>query len=234
MYRVHKLLSMIGYCSRRSAERLIESGQVTINSKIVTPGDKWFVGDELEINGVKIDLSLLNRQEIEIIKYHKRLGEVVSRDDPFNSNTVFNSLPDIEGRWISIGRLDKNSSGLLLFTNNGELANKMMHPSSAIEREYIVETDKMISKDNLSLLCEGVPINNGQVGKFNKIINISKNIYSIILSTGKNREIRNSLKYIKHETQSLKRVRYSDIKLDDLQVGEYRYLSEDEKSIFLT
>ena len=142
MYRVHKLLSMIGYCSRRSAERLIESGQVTINSKIVTPGDKWFVGDELEINGVKIDLSLLKKQEIEIIKYHKRLGEVVSRDDPFNSNTVFNSLPDIEGRWISIGRLDKNSSGLLLFTNNGELANKMMHPSSAIEREYIVETDQ--------------------------------------------------------------------------------------------
>ena len=178
MYRVHKLLSMIGYCSRRSAERLIESGQITINSKIVTPGDKWFMGDELVINGVKIDLSLLNKQEIEIIKYHKRLGEIVSRDDPFNSNTVFNSLPDIEGRWISIGRLDKNSSGLLLFTNNGELANKMMHPSSAIEREYIVETDKMISKDNLSLLCEGVPINNGQVGKFNKIINISKNIWS--------------------------------------------------------
>ncbi len=234
MYRVHKLLSMIGYCSRRRAERLIESGQIKINNKIVSLGDRWSEGDHLEINGKAIDLSILNEQDIKIIKYHKRLGEVVSRDDPYNSNTVFKYLPAIKSRWISIGRLDLNSTGLLLFTNNGELANKIMHPSFNFEREYIVETDRLISKKNIDLLYKGVPINNGQIGKFNKIQNIKGNIYSLVLSTGKNREIRNSLEYVKHKTVTLKRIRYSKIQLDNLKEGEYQYLTEEEKSIFLS
>ncbi len=233
MYRVQKLLSKIGYCSRRSAEQLIVSGVIKINNKVITIGDKWHKGDSLTINNKEIDVSNALSQVIEIIKYYKPLGEVVSRKDPHNTRTVFDNLPDIKGKWINIGRLDLNTTGLLLFTNDGDLANKVMHPSSSFDREYIVKTDKPITQNSMNSLLLGVPINENQVGKFNKIIKNGKNIYRIILSTGKNREIRNSLKYVNLETLSLKRVKYSKIKLDDMIEGEFRYLTKKEKTTFL-
>ena len=193
MYRVQKLLSKIGYCSRRSAEQLIESGKIKINDKIVSLGDKWYRGDIVKVNDKQIDLTLAFDQVVEIIKYYKPIGEVVSMRDSYNSNSVFDHLPEVKGKWINIGRLDLNTSGLILFTNNGDLANKIMHPSNNFDREYLVETDKPISQDSMRALLKGVPINDGQIGKFNHISKKRTKIYSIILSTGKNREIRNSL-----------------------------------------
>ena len=152
MYRVQKLLSKIGYCSRRSAEQLIESGKIKINDKIVSLGDKWYRGDTVKVNDKLIDLTLALDQIVEIIKYHKPIGEVVSMRDPHNSNSVFDHLPKVKGKWINIGRLDLNTSGLILFTNNGDLANKIMHPSNNFDREYIVETDKPISNDSIKAL----------------------------------------------------------------------------------
>ena len=232
MYRVQKLLSKIGYCSRRSAEQLIESGKIKINDKIVSLGDKWYRGDIVKVNDKQIDLTLAFDQVVEIIKYYKPIGEVVSMRDSYNSNSVFDHLPEVKGKWINIGRLDLNTSGLILFTNNGDLANKIMHPSNNFDREYLVETDKPISQDSMRALLKGVPINDGQIGKFNHISKKRTKIYSIILSTRKNREIRNSLTQVSIKTISLHRIRYSQILIGDLKPGEYRNLNISERASF--
>ena len=232
MYRVQKLLSKIGYCSRRSAEQLIVSGKIKLNDKIVSLGDKWYRGDIVKVNDKQIDLTLAADQIVEIIKYYKPIGEVVSMRDSHNSNSVFDHLPEVKGKWINIGRLDLNTSGLILFTNNGDLANKIMHPSNNFEREYIVETDKPISQDSMIALLKGVPINDGQIGKFNHISKIRTKTYSVTLSTGKNREIRNSLTQVKIKTISLRRIRYSQILIGDLKPGEYRNLNILERASF--
>ena len=232
MYRVQKLLSKIGYCSRRTAEQLIKAGHIKVNDKVVTLGDKWSDGDVVKVKDVIVDLALAFEQEIEIIKYNKPIGEVVSMNDPHNTNRVFDHLPEVKGKWINIGRLDINTSGLMLFTNNGDLANKIMHPSNNLEREYILETNKPLSMTSINRLLAGVRINDGQIGRFDYISSNDNNFYNVILSTGKNREIRNSVRQVGMKTISLKRVRYAKILIDDLIEGEYRYLSIDERAIF--
>jgi len=234
MYRLQKLLSKIGYCSRRAAEELILSNKVRVNGKIAKIGDTWKEGDKLEVENKIVNLTSLSNQKIEIIKYYKPLGEVVSRDDRFNQNNVFSKLPPVNGKWISIGRLDIKTTGLLLFTNNGDLAHKIMHPSFCIKREYYVATDKELTKSNMKDLLNGVPINDNQVGKFDSIRlqNILLKQYKITLSTGKKREIRNSLKYLDIKTLHLHRSKYSSVELDDMVEGEYRYLTDKEKLIF--
>ena len=232
MYRVQKLLSKIGYCSRRTAEQLIKAGQIKVNEKVVTLGDKWSDGDVVKVRDVIVDLTLAFEQKIEIIKYNKPIGEVVSMKDPHNKDRVFDHLPEVRGKWINIGRLDINTSGLILFTNNGDLANKIMHPSNNLEREYILETNKPLSMNSINRLLAGVQINNGQIGKFDCITSNGNNSYNIILSTGKNREIRNSVRQVGMKTISLKRVRYAEILIDELRDGEYRYLNIDERATF--
>ena len=232
MYRVQKLLSKIGYCSRRTAEQLIKAGHIKVNDKVVTLGDKWSDGDVVKVKDVIVDLALAFEQEIEIIKYNKPIGEVVSMNDPHNTDRVFDHLPEVKGKWINIGRLDINTSGLMLFTNNGDLANKIMHPSNNLEREYILETNKPLSMTSINRLLAGVQINDGQIGKFDYISSNDNNFYNVILSTGKNREIRNSVRQVGMKTISLKRVRYAKILIDDLREGEYRYLDIGERAIF--
>ena len=134
----------------------------------------------------------------------------------------------MDGKWINIGRLDTQTSGLILFTNDGDLANKLMHPSFLFTREYIAHTDKEITKIDKTHLLKGVPINNGEVGQFKSIETLEKNSYKIILSTGKNREIRNSLKFLNIKTLKLHRTKYSSIELDDMIDGEYRYLTNED------
>jgi len=234
MYRLQKLLSKIGFCSRRAAENLILSDKVRVNGQIAKIGDSWREGDKLEVDNKIIDVTSLNNQKIEIIKYYKPLGEVVSREDKFNKNNVFSKLPSVNGKWISIGRLDVLTTGLLLFTNNGDFAHKIMHPSFSIIREYYVATDKKLTQSNINSLLKGVPINDNQIGKFDSIRlqNILLKQYKITLSTGKNREIRNSLKYLNVKTLHLHRSKYSSLELDDMKEGEYRYLNDEEKLIF--
>ena len=183
MYRLQKLLSKIGICSRRSAEKIIESGHIKLNGTIAKIGDKWQEGDLLSIKGKDIDVSNLLHLIIKVIKYYKPLGEIVSRSDPHNAKTVFDSLPEVDGKWINIGRLDVQTTGLILFTNDGDLANKLMHPSFLFTREYIVHTDKEITKIDKTHLLKGVPINNGETGQFKSIETLEKNSYKIILST---------------------------------------------------
>ncbi len=232
MYRLQKLLSRIGYCSRRSAEQLIETGQVKINGNLAKIGDKCRVDDILEVSGIPIDIKNAFNQNTQIIKYYKPIGEVVSRKDTHNLNSVFDYLPSVKGKWINIGRLDIKTSGLILFTNNGDLAHKLMHPSFSFLRKYLVHTDKPLSNLLIEKLLKGVPINDGEVGKFDEMKKCSKNIYEIILSTGKNTEIRNSLKYLKINTLKLHRISYSAVKLEDMKEGEFRHLTLEEKTNF--
>ena len=231
MYRLQKLLSLIGYCSRRTAERLIESRKIKINDSIAQVGDKWNKGDIVKINDQIINIPNISQIKLEIIKYYKPLGEVVSRADPHNSVTVFDNLPEVEGKWINIGRLDIQTTGLLLFTNDGDIANKLMHPSSSHTREYLLHTNKEMTKIEIDKLLTGVPINNGEIGKFDYISLEGNNVYKIILSTGKNREIRNSLSSINIKTMKLHRSKYSFIELDDMKEGEYRYLNNREREL---
>jgi len=234
MYRLQKILSKIGYCSRRAAEELILSDKVRVNGQIAKIGDTWKEGDKIEVDNKIVDLTSLSNQRIEIIKYYKPSGEVVSRQDKFNVNNVFSKLPPVNGKWISIGRLDVETTGLLLFTNNGDFAHKIMHPSHSFKREYYVTVNKKLSKSNINDLLGGVPINVNQVGKFDsiKLQDASQNIYKIILSTGKNREIRNSLKFFNVKTIYLHRSKYSSLKLNGMKEGEYRYLTDEERLIF--
>lgn len=232
MYRLQKLLSKIGICSRRSAEKLIESGYIKVNDSIAKVGDKWKYGDLLSIKGKDIDVANLLYQHIEVIKYFKPLGEIVSRSDPHNARTVFDNLPDVDGKWINVGRLDVETTGLLLFTNDGDLANTLMHPSFLFKREYIVNTDKVLTKKDINHLLKGVPINNNDTGKFDNIEKLDNHRYKIILSSGKNREIRNSLNFLKIKTLKLHRTKYSFLELDDMSEGEYRYLTKEDISNF--
>ena len=117
MYRLQKLLSKIGICSRRSAEKLIESGQIKLNDEVAKIGDKWQEGDSITIKGKDIDVSNLLNIIIKVIKYYKPLGEIVSRSDPHNTKTVFDSLPEVDGKWINIGRLDTQTSGSVSYTH---------------------------------------------------------------------------------------------------------------------
>ena len=160
------------------------------------------------------------------------MGEIVSRSDPHNARTVFDNLPDVDGKWINVGRLDVETTGLLLFTNDGDLANILMHPSFSFKREYIVHTDKVLTKNDIIHLLKGVPINDDDIGKFENIEKLDNNIYKVILSSGKNREIRNSLNFLKIKTLKLHRTKYSFLELDDMSEGEYRYLTKDDISNF--
>ncbi len=233
MYRLQKLLSKIGICSRRAAEDLIISGKVKINGIEAKIGDKWQAGDQLIVNDNIIDVSNFINQKIEIIKYFKPRGEVVSRQDKFNLNNVFSKLPPVTGKWISIGRLDIQTTGLILFTNDGDLAHKIMHPSFSLKREYYVNTNRALTKDDIDSLLNGVPINKSDLGKFDSIDEIADKYYRLILSTGKNREIRNSLKHLNIKTLKLHRSKYASLDLDDMEEGEHRHLSPKEISFLI-
>lgn len=151
-----------GVCSRREAERWIESGRVSVNGSVATLGDRVSVDALIRVDGKPIASKRSARQIARIILYNKPVGEICTRSDPEGRTTVFEKLPAIEsGRWIAVGRLDINTSGLMLFTNNGELANKLMHPSSEMDREYAVRLLGKVDEDMLKRLREGVMLEDG-------------------------------------------------------------------------
>ena len=138
MYRVQKILSLLGILSRRDCERKIMLGLVKINNELAKIGSKVSIGDKITYEDKDyLITSKLLEIDTKILMYHKSINEIVSRNDPQKRQSVFDNLPDVNGKWINIGRLDYNTSGLLLFTNNGEMANKMMHPSSNLSLIHI-------------------------------------------------------------------------------------------------
>mgnify|MGYP001819646450 FL=1 len=211
--KLQKVLARTGLGSRREMERWIDEGRIAVNGKTATLGDRVVERDRIAVDGKPLDRA--PARETRCILYHKPVGEVCSRKDPQGRRTVFDRLPRLKaGRWISIGRLDYNTSGLLLFTTDGELANTLMHPSSNIEREYMVRVMGEWDEDTLRRLMEGVMLEDG-VARFTDIQDgggdgINHWFYVVIME-GRNREVRRLWESQGLTVSRLKRVRYGDV-----------------------
>lgn len=215
--KLQKVLARAGIGSRREMERWIEQGRVKVNDQIATLGDRVSSKDNIKVDNKFISQRRTQVQQ-RVIAYHKPVGEVCTRADPEGRITIYSSLPKLKaGRWISIGRLDLNTSGLLLLTTDGELANKLMHPSSEIEREYAVRILGEVSPDIIKQLKTNVPLDDGDA-HFSEV-KISggegaNHWYHVILKEGRNREVRRLWEYFGFAVSRLMRIRYGDITLE--------------------
>ena len=236
MYRVQKILSMIGVLSRRECEKYIKQGLIKINNSIATLGSKVAIDDKITFNQKEYQVTeeLIN-SEIEILIFNKPVGYIVTRRDTAKRKTVFDNLPNVKGRWVNVGRLDIKTSGLLLFTNNGDIANKLMHPSSNIIRTYEVVINGNFSKSQQNHCLSGVNIGLSEIGKFSEISKtcFDNKTYIVSLTTGKNREVRRIFAAINCKVLSLKRIKYSTIHLNNLREGSYKFLNNPEKNLLL-
>ena len=235
--RIQKALARMGYGSRREIERLIGEEKIRINGQLAKIGDHVKEGDKVNI-GDRRAVITSDVKRIRVLLYNKPEGEICTQKDEEGRKTVFESIGRLkEGRWISVGRLDINSSGLLLFTNYGDLANHLMHPSSEIEREYAVRVNGEVTSDIIKNLLKGVELEDGLL-KFEQIIDAggqgANHWYHVILKEGKNREVRRLWQSQDMRVSRLTRVRYGNLVLPrDLKVGKKVELSLDEiKSLF--
>jgi 23S rRNA pseudouridine2605 synthase len=216
--RIQKVLAQLGLGSRRQIENWIREGRVRINGHIITLGTCLNPTDRLSVDGRQIRLPVAGETvETRVLIYHKKVGVICTRDDPEGRPTVFADLPRMrEGRWIAVGRLDINSSGLLLFTNNGELANRLMHPSYEIDREYAVRVLGEVSPETLERVKTGVMLDDG-LTKFDSIADAggsgANHWYHVVLKEGRNREVRRIWEAVGHKVSRLHRVRYGSIAL---------------------
>lgn len=236
--RLQKLLSQSGLGSRREMERWIENGLVQVNGLPAKLGDSATADDKISVKGRIIDNPLKLVYKTRILLYYKPVGEISSRKDPKHSRTVFDHLPHLkQGRWIQVGRLDINTSGLLIFTNNGELANRLMHPKYEIEREYAVRVYGQVSPDVIAALLKGVPFDEG-IAKF-KTIDFRggegmNSWYHVTLTEGRNREVRRLWQSQGVEVSRLVRVRYGQFHLPrSLDRGNFVELSIKEVDAFI-
>ncbi|QCI20420.1 pseudouridine synthase [Buchnera aphidicola (Brachycaudus cardui)] len=231
--KIQKILSHFGYGSRRSIEKMIKSGFISINEKKVVIGQRLAENsiDKIRILGKAISIKKINFQT-KILIYNKPEGEICTRNDFQKRPTVFDKLPLLSmNRWISIGRLDINTQGLLLFTNNGILANQLMHPQKQIEREYYMRIFGKINKNTMNILKNGVRIKNGYTA-FKRIEPLrtkesGKNIwFKGVLCEGKNREIRSMWQTVQCKVSRLIRIRYGNIILPkNLKLGHWKKLN---------
>ena len=218
--RVQKALSRLGFGSRREIERWIQQGRVKVNGELVELGAKVHEGDHVLCNGRRAVIQAPSHN-VRVLVYNKPEGEVSTRRDEAGRRTVYDSIPGLpNSRWISIGRLDINTSGLLLFTNDGELANRLMHPSNEIEREYAVRVNGRVGDDKLAKLRRGVRLEDG-MAKFDAIKDAEADTdkgganhwYHVILHEGRNREVRRLWEAVDTRVSRLIRVRYADVVL---------------------
>lgn len=192
--KIQKVLARLGLGSRRGIEEWIRDQRVEISGRIAVLGDRILPSDTIKIDGRLVDLNKAYDQGARLLLYHKPAGEIVSRDDPEQRPSVFDNLPSLRGkRWIAIGRLDFNTSGLLLFTTDGELANRMMHPASRIEREYAVRVRGAVSLEIIKKMKQGIMLEDG-MAHFDDIKDAggsgANHWYHVILQEGRNREVR--------------------------------------------
>lgn len=209
--KLHKVLAQAGMGSRLEMEQLIMEGRISVNNEPAHIGQRIQFGDQIKVNGKPIRVRI-DPPAPRVIAYHKPAGEVVSHDDPQNRPTVFRKLPKLhQGKWQSVGRLDLNTEGLLLFTNSGELANKLMHPRFGLEREYAVRVLGALTKEEKQRLLEGVRLDDGiaQFGSIEEGGGEGSNCwYRVTISEGRNREVRRMLEAVGHAVSRLIRIRY--------------------------
>ncbi|HSN17958.1 MAG TPA: 23S rRNA pseudouridine(2605) synthase RluB [Gammaproteobacteria bacterium] len=237
--RLQKVLAAAGLGSRREIEGWITQGRVTVNGKPAKLGDRIQSSDRVSVDGRPVrNLEHSADTRRRVILYHKPEGELTTRKDPEGRPTVFESLPRLRGsRWVSVGRLDTNTSGLLIFTNDGELANRLMHPSAEVEREYAVRVLGKVSDEQLLALKRGVSLEDG-VGKFDDIEEAggegANHWYHVMLKEGRNREVRRLWEAVGLTVSRLIRIRYGSMSLPrNLPRGAWRDATEEEVQALL-
>lgn len=229
--RLQKLLSRAGLGSRREVEAWIEAGRITVNGKVAEPGQKITIVDQVDLDGRRLNTRPAAEVLRRVLVYNKPEGEVTTRNDPEGRPTVFDSLPRLsDHRWIAIGRLDINTTGLMLFTTDGELANRLMHPSREVDREYAVRVFGEVDEAMISRLLEGVLLEDG-TARFSDISAAGgKGInqwYHVTLFEGRNREVRRLWESQGVQVSRLKRVRYGPVFLPSrLSVGRWEEMTQ--------
>ena len=221
--RLNKFISEAGVASRRAADRMIEEGRVTINGKPAVVGDRVYEDDIVAVDGKRIA-----KEEEDIILVFNKPPGVTCTSNPEDKDNVIDYI-GYPKRIYSIGRLDKDSQGLLLMTNNGELANRIMHARGEHEKEYIVTVDRTVTKDFVKRMSEGVPIMDGKVTRRCFVEKIDDETFRIILKQGINRQIRRMCEYFGYSVVRLERVRVMNIRLGKLKEGRYRNISKEER-----
>ena len=209
--KLHKVLAQAGMGSRLEMEQLILEGRISVNNEPAHIGQRIQFGDSIKVNGKPIRVRI-DPPPARVIAYHKPVGEVVTHDDPQNRPTVFRRLPKLQnGKWQSVGRLDLNTEGLLLFTSSGELANNLMHPRFGLEREYAVRVLGALNKEEKQTLLDGVTLDDGvaQFGSIEEGGGEGSNCwYRVTISEGRNREVRRMFEAVGHAVSRLIRIRY--------------------------
>ena len=230
--RLQKILARGGFGSRRAVETLIEQGLVKVNGKVAKLGDRACDSDQIKVRDQLVKQERLNKQPTKVILYNKPEGLVCSRKDDKGRETIFSQLPRIfNSRWVSIGRLDLNTSGLLILTNNGELANRLMHPSYEVEREYTVRVFGEVTEEIRKQLLQGVQLEDGPA-KFNSLYAMPttddsmNKWYRVTLKEGRNREVRRIWEAVGLKVSRLNRIRYGLFSLPrGLRTGKSEELS---------
>ncbi|MGH8505824.1 MAG: pseudouridine synthase [Stenotrophobium sp.] len=227
--RIQKVLATAGVASRRHIEQWIAEGRITVNGKPATPGQKIEVADRVRVDGKAVRLTHKD-EPARVLLFRKRVGELVTRDDPEGRKTVFRKLPELaSGRWIAVGRLDINTSGLLLLTNSGELARRLTHPSFEISRTYAVRVLGEINDEVIQRLKTGVKLDDG-TAKFetlepgeNEDGEGANQWYHVTLREGRNREVRRLFESQRLQVSRLIRTSYGPIELGrGIKTGSYR------------
>lgn len=215
--KLQKVLARAGFGSRREMEGWIEAGRVKVNKVVATLGDRVGETDRIQVDGKPVSQAILKERRSRVLLYHKPVGEICTRHDPDGRETIFKNLPKLSsGRWITIGRLDLNTSGLLLITTDGDLANRLMHPSHEIDREYAVRVLGDVDSDMLNRLQSGVELDDG-TAHFDEIKVVggdgANRWYHVILREGRNREVRRLWESQGVRVSRLMRVRFGLVSL---------------------
>ncbi|MBU6249090.1 MAG: rRNA pseudouridine synthase [Xanthomonadaceae bacterium] len=230
--RLHKVLANAGLGSRRMLEQRIQAGEVELNGQPAAIGASVHAGDRVVIDGKQFVVATDNRDETEVLVYHKPEGVMTTRDDPEGRPTVFEELPRLKGaRWVAVGRLDINTTGLLLLTTDGELANALMHPKSGLEREYLCRVHGEVPDEIIEKLKAGVELEDGPA-RFDDIAIISRggshSWFRVVIREGRNREVRRLWDSQGFLVSRLKRIRYGNVQLPRaLRRGDCETLGED-------
>lgn len=227
--KIQKMLANHGLASRRTIEQWLREGRILLNGKKAILGDRMASTDKIQVDGKVINLNVEKEETPEIIMYHKPIGEICSRESEGTTQSVFEALPEpVSGRWVMIGRLDVTTSGLLLFTNSGDLAHQMMHPKFGLTREYLVRVLGQVTPDMLSALSNGIELEDG-FASFDKITQLAKGKgaanqwFQVALSEGRNREVRRMFEAVGLQVSRLIRIRFGKYRLPrDLEPGTWR------------
>lgn len=220
MHRVQKLLSNYGYCSRRKAETLIEEGRVKVNGKIITLGDKATEKDKIEVDGKEV-----NKEKKVYLMFNKPVRCVTALHDKEHKTVMY--YIKIPERVFPIGRLDYYTSGLLLLTNDGDFANKIMHPRYEKKKTYEVKLGDPINNEQISMIQKGLKLRDGKTAPA-YVKKIKPNHLEITIHEGKNRIIRRMMDYLNLRIKTLKRIKIGNLSLGNLRPGRFKYLKKED------